>query len=432
MASTTNENYITETILVSLYNRSAGLRKLISGQFGTKVDFGSSIRFTGNNRKNSKDNKYGCPDATSNLGNYIEVKVNSTPLTDHEKKGGMEGKGYERFLNENPSNYLLYIIPDYYDGDFVESDRAKILKWSKILDYIFEQNEYDPFISIIYSKVEGIKEKEIRTFSSYKAKIYESLIKVMEKLPELKIILNNEEESSITIFPDQMEDEDFNFINFNYHGKSKEQYYFYFERDGIALYLPQEFNSFCGSYKGFALVDNWLKMEIMSQKEFWKFSTDEITQRMVKQLKLFLESYEKIENDIENCSKIYEDVFVPALAQFAEEKKLKFEKDKDLMTFYFQKGNEKWWYAFQFEQPNWRDFRYGIFYEGSKKQRVKFEKVLENSLDDEGNWTTYKYFEFPYINWEINVFEEIKTNSRKFIEKHISQKLKEINKALEL
>ena len=140
----------------------------------------------------------------------------------------------------------------------------------------------------------------------------------------------------------------------------------------------------------------------------------------------------KIENDIENCSKIYEDVFVPALAQFAEEKKFKFEKDKDLMTFYFQKGNEKWWYAFQFEQPNWRDFRYGIFYEGSKKQRVKFEKVLENSLDDEGNWTTYKYFEFPYINWEINVFEEIKTNSRKFIEKHISQKLKEINKALEL
>ena len=135
---------------------------------------------------------------------------------------------------------------------------------------------------------------------------------------------------------------------------------------------------------------------------------------------------------MENCSIIYDDFFFPALTQFAEEKNMKFEKDKDLRTFYFQKGNEKWWYAFQFGQQSWRDFLYGIFYEGSKKQRVKFEKVLEDSLDDGGSWTTYKYFEEPYRNWGISTFVEIYDNSRLFIEKHIVQKIDEINKALEL
>ena len=63
---------------------------------------------------------------------------------------------------------------------------------------------------------------------------------------------------------------------------------------------------------------------------------------------------------------------------------------------------------------------------------MKFEKVLEDALDDGGSWTTYKYFEEPYRNWGISTFVEIYDNSRLFIEKHIVQKIDEINKALEL
>ena len=252
MASTTNENYITETILVPLYNHSAGLRKMISKKFGAKVDFGSFIRFTGNNGKNSKDNKYGYPDATSDLGNIIEVKVNYAPLTDYEKKGGMEGNGYERFLNENPDNYLLYIVPDYYKDPFVVSERAKVLTWGKILDYIIEQNDQDPIIPLIYNKVEGFdKVQEIRTFSSYKAKVYESLIKVMEKHSNFLVLLNDE--SGLDIFPAEMNVGDSNTISFRYNTEFKNQYWLNFDRNGVFLSLPQEFNSFLVDSKEFFL-----------------------------------------------------------------------------------------------------------------------------------------------------------------------------------
>ena len=429
MASTTNENYITETILVPLYNRSAGLRKLISRKFGSHVDFGSFIRFTGNNGKNSKDNKYGYPDATSDLGNIIEVKVNYAPLTDYEKKGGMEGNGYERFLNENPSNYLLYIVPDGYTDPFVESERSKILTWGKILDYIIEQNNQDPIISMICNKVEVEKKEIMRTFPSYKAKVYESLIKAMNINSKFFVLLN--EESGLVNFPDEMDAGELNAISFRYNDELKNQYWLNFDRKGIFLSLPQEFNPFLVDSKEFFLDnDDWLKMYVVTQRDFWNFSSDKIAETIIKKLDKFINIYERIENDIDGTSKTYEDIFMPALRQFANDMGLKYEEDKDLKTFYFQKEGESWWYAFQFEDASWRNLVYGIYYDRGGKKRKNYEKVLENSLDDGGCWTSYKHFDEPYKDWGSKVFEEIQGNPQKFIEKHILPKIKEIDKAL--
>ena len=428
MASTTNENYITETILVPLYNRSAGFRKMISKKFGTKVDFGSFIRFTGNNGKNSKENNYGFPDATSDLGNIIEVKINYDSLTDYEKKGGMDGNGYERFLKDNPTNYLLYIVPDYYEDSFVISERAKVLTWSTIVDYITDQNDQDPLISIISNKVEGLEEKEMRTFNSYKAKAYESLIKAMVINPKFLFLLN--ETSGLNEFPDKMENSVLNKISFRYNNEEKKQYWLNFSNKGIFLELPPELNSFCTTDKVFSFIDDSLKVEVISKNNFWKYSTDEIADKIVKKLTVFINSYERIEKDIENYSKIYIDIFFPALTQFAKDKGLEFDKDKDSNTFYFQKEGASWWYAFQFEENYWRNFVYGIFYQGSKKNRTNYEKVLEDSNDDGCEWPSYKYFDIPYKNWGIIVFEELEKNPKNFITKHILSKIKEIDKAL--
>lgn len=143
-----------------------------------------------------------------------------------------------------------------------------------------------------------------------------------------------------------------------------------------------------------------------------------------------LNIYERIENDIEGTSKTYEDIFMPALRQFANDMGLKYEEDKNLQTFYFQKEGESWWYAFQFEDASWRNLVYGIYYDRGGKKRKNYEKVLENSLDDGGCWTSYKHFNEPYKDWGSKVFEEIQGNPQKFIEKHIFSKITEIDKAL--
>ena len=84
MGATNAENYVTETIFIPLYNRSAGFRKLVSKKFGS--NFGSHVFFSGNERNTQFTEKYGCPDVKSDLGNIIEIKTkNSTKLTDNEK-----------------------------------------------------------------------------------------------------------------------------------------------------------------------------------------------------------------------------------------------------------------------------------------------------------------------------------------------------------
>lgn len=293
MASTTSENYVTETILVPLYNRSAGLRKLISKKFGTKVNFGDSIQFTGNNRK---DDKYGHPDATSDSGNYIEVKIyNDCELQESQKKGCKNG--YEKYLNENKDKYLLYIVPDNYShkADFVKNDRSKYMEWGEILDYIREQNEYDPLIPLICDKVEGIKLDEVRTLISYKVKVYESLIKASGKNPKLSIILNDDE--GINVLPDTMGEEDMNVISFKYEGEEeRNQYCFWFEKDGIALYLPEEFTKSYNNHRNkFKLKNGILRMEIVSKKDFWTLTTDEIANKIAKQTKEFVKAYDEAE-----------------------------------------------------------------------------------------------------------------------------------------
>ena len=165
MAATTSENYVTETIFIPLYNRSSGFRKLISKAFPNKVDFGTSIHFTGNERNTSFTEKYGCPDAKSDLDNIIEIKINySAGLTDNEKKGGCNGIGYEKYLKDNKDKYLLYVIPEGYPLEDCVKDKQRVgvITWQKILNYLIEQNEYDPYIPLICNKVEGIGNKEIR------------------------------------------------------------------------------------------------------------------------------------------------------------------------------------------------------------------------------------------------------------------------------
>ena len=186
MASTTSENYVTETILVPLYNRSAGLRKLISKKFGTK-NFGDSIQFT------------------------------------------------------------------------------------------------------------GIKLDEVRTLISYKVKVYESLIKATGKNPKLSIILNDDE--GINVLPDTMGEEDMNVISFKYEWEEeRNQYCFWFERDGIALYLPEEFTKSYNNHRNkFKLKNGNLRMEIVSKKDFWTLTTDEIANKIAKQTKEFVKAYDEAE-----------------------------------------------------------------------------------------------------------------------------------------
>ena len=82
MGIVNNENYITEMIFIPIYNRSKVFRDWISKKF--EKPFGVSIRFTGDEGKRTKTNEFGCPDATSDLGNIIEIKTHTSHTKPYE------------------------------------------------------------------------------------------------------------------------------------------------------------------------------------------------------------------------------------------------------------------------------------------------------------------------------------------------------------
>ena len=297
MASTTYENYVTETIFVPLYNRSEGFRKLIEKAFpkGQRLKFGKSVYFTGNVKNTEETEKYGCPDAKSDSGNYIELKINSkTRLTDSETRNGNNGNGYVRFLKENKDKYLLYVIPkDYERENFVkDKQRVGVITWQEILKYLIEQNKEDPYIGLICDKVEGIGKMELETLSSYKAKVYETLIKCVEEDTRLHIHLNANDDSIINNFPKKMTNDDFDVIFFNYN-ESKDKFGIYFEKNNISFYIERDYID----GKGIKNLENfiadeygWLQLKILSQEDFLKWNTNRIAKEINKKLKVFIKT----------------------------------------------------------------------------------------------------------------------------------------------
>lgn len=437
MAATTSENYVTETIFIPLYNRSAGFRKLISKAFPNKVDFGTSIHFTGNERNTSFTEKYGCPDAKSDLDNIIEIKINySTGLTDNEKKGGCNGNGYEKYLKDNKDKYLLYVIPEGYNLEDCVKDKQRVgvITWKKILSYLNEQNEDDPYIRIINNKVEGTETKEIKTFGSYKAKVYETLIKCMEIDNKFHIHLNAEDDSVINNSPEDMGKDEFSQIAFDYDGL-QDKFFFniYFEKKQISFYLPEE-------YHAFALENGCIyrseedrlkfQLEILSQSDFWKWNTDRSAKEILKQLKIFL----KVFNEMKNAHEVFSEIFLKTISNYAKENELDFEfkdskKDKSKTMYFKRKGKVNWYYAIQFQKPVWQDLCYGIYYEG-RKNRANYSRILQNSKDDSGNWVSYKDVDISFRNWGSEIFSKIQKSPENFINKYIQPLLNEIDIAI--
>ncbi len=121
------------------------------------------------------------------------------------------------------------------------------------------------------------------------------MIKATGKNPKLSIILNDDE--GINVLPDTMGEEDMNVISFKYEGEEeRNQYCFWFEKDGIALYLPEEFTKSYNNHRNkFKLKNGNLRMEIVSKKDFWTLATDEIANKIAKQTKEFVKAYDEAE-----------------------------------------------------------------------------------------------------------------------------------------
>lgn len=185
-----DEDFITEFVLIKLYNRSKAFRKIIEEKFGTEIS--EEIEFSGS--KNKRNPEFGCPDAVGKDGKlYIEVKTRmGTPLTDFETiKGALYVKvkgefkraakcstaetkgnrnkdsfdcyGYRKYLKADKENKLLYLVcnEDYDLSDACpEKDgRVVYMYWTEIIDFLKENNSDDDLIKIIESRVEGL-EKE--------------------------------------------------------------------------------------------------------------------------------------------------------------------------------------------------------------------------------------------------------------------------------
>lgn len=445
MADTTHENYVTESIFVPLYNRSEGVRELISSKFGSGVKFGEHLKFTGNNKP--KDCKYGYPDATSDEGNYIEIKINYGGLQPNEAEGGDEnGYGYGKYLKEKNDKYLLYLIPDDYKDNFVKNKRSKQIYWSEIIEYLRKHNEYDPYITMLTQKVEGLDKHNIRSLESYKAKLYEILLMMMTNNPDISFSITEE---NIASMPQEIDTNDCQAVEFKYRDEIKQEYYLGVDKNEFFLLLPCEFSPFYMS-EGKALFDDYYfekvlikKLSIISISDFWKKEVSELSEIFRKKIETYIKVYERTEKFMNDSKSIYEDVFIKNLDEYAKKHDLDFEYDEDNKTFSFQKKGEKWKYAFQFENKNdWRkdcpppfflrDFLFGIFYNGSKKDRKKYVKILsEPVFQDGGEWVSYKYYDEPYLHWGRTTFEELKKSPMKFIEKVIGSKMKEIDKAIE-
>ncbi|WP_191014332.1 hypothetical protein [Treponema zioleckii] len=149
-----DENYITDKVLVPLYNKSEEFRKFISNKFGNTVAFGDRLRTTCDERNDDDGN----PDAkTTDEKLFIEVKINNNAkLTKNEREGGK----YEQWLCEKTNHYLLYIVNDDFDmEDAVKHKRVKKICWKEIYDFIENFDNTAPELKILKDSVEGLAEK---------------------------------------------------------------------------------------------------------------------------------------------------------------------------------------------------------------------------------------------------------------------------------
>ncbi len=204
-------------------------RNLISKKFGLKGNaFGERMVCTCDKRKGGSE--YGNPAAKTSSENIVEVKTRtSTPLTEYEKKKGMNGNGYEKYLKEN-DKLLLYVFPDDYDEQGRIDRKAAVIYWSEILNHLKKENCNDPYISQILEKVDCDDDGKIMTLPSYRARLFELCARITSLNNNFKVDFNK---SPTNHFPYNSRD-DGNAICFYYpDGKSED--FFWFAYSGIEI-----------------------------------------------------------------------------------------------------------------------------------------------------------------------------------------------------
>ena len=280
--STRDENYVTETIFVPLYNRSMSFRNLISKKFGLKGDaFGERMVCTCDKRKGGSE--YGNPDAKTNLDNIVEIKTRiSTPLTTYEKKKGMDGNGYEKYLKEN-NKLLLYVFPDGYDEQGKIDKKSAVIYWSEILTHLKKENINDPFISQILEKVDCDDDDEIMTLASYKSRIYELCARIASMNKNFKVDFNK---TTINHFPYNSRD-DWNVVCFSSPNGETEDFFCLNddEEEGVLLsfsdYKGMEKELKNHDYKPFKnkYEDRYYK-DVMPHTDFTKKNMDYLAKKI--------------------------------------------------------------------------------------------------------------------------------------------------------
>ena len=442
MGELRDENYVTETIFIPLYNRSLSFRKMISRKFKIE-NFGNSIRFTGDENKNSPDNKYGCPDARSDLGNIIEIKTKTTTkLYPNECSGGDKGNGYEQYLIDHTDNLLLYIVPYGYNlkNAVRIKDRVQALTWTEIVNFLREQNDSDPLIGLIYNKVDNVEVKQVKTLESYKAKVYEVLTRLCALNGALSIKLEEKNSKSfpITSYPEKMKETDWAGIDFSYGDSVGE---LWFGKKDIWLYLRVEYG-----YEDILLEqgfkydesDDAYIMQIISQDDFWEKDAEELAYIF----NSCILSHQYAKNEIYNMKNfeyphILTSTVKPKLEQIAKKHSLVLDIDEELIKkgcFYFKA--ESWSYGFEFDIEDWNDFYYGIKYlekndekNISKQNKKLLINILKGSTDNTDWYPSWKYADSPYRNWNGETFQSIKKAPEQFAE-YVDGKLCEMEKAL--
>lgn len=438
MGEIREENYITETIFIPLYNRSATFRKWISDKFGKP--FGDSIRFTGDEGKNNKENKFGYPDATSDFGNIIEIKTKQErKLELSESAGGDDGKGYEQYLNENTDKLLLYVVPEGYDlrNRVTIKQRVNSITWNEIVNFLREQNDSDPMIGLIYRKVDNVEVNQVKTLKSYKAKVYEVMTRLCALNGAISINLddNNSKNYPFNSYPEEMKENDWAGIDFSYgifpgelwFGKKDILLYFRANRGYDDILLEQGFEYY-------ATDDAYIK-QVISQEDFFKKDVDELP--LIFNSCILCHQYAN--NEILRINFEFKNILKmkvkPVLDTIAKKHSIEFDAE-NIEDGCFCFNAELWRYCFEFAEDDWGDFFYGIKYYNkndeeniTKQQKKLLINILKGSSDDTDWYPSWKWAEEPYRNWNGLTFKNISKNPEVF-GKFVDDKLIEIEKAL--
>lgn len=419
-----DENYVTETIFIPLYNRSATFRDFVSNRFGKGKEFGVSLRFTGDERPNDG---YGNPDAKTEKENIVEIKIKlSTRLQKNEEKGGE----YEKYLKKNPDRFLLYVLPkDYDETNVVKGENVKIIHWDDIVKFLRKQNNTDPMIGQIYNKVENIKleENEMETVGDYKAKVYEVLTRVASLNSAIRFELDGKfsKDYPLSQLPKKLGKDDWQVIDFNYikdfNGK------IWFNKDEVKItfgFDSSRYDDILLKY-GFTYSeeDNEFITSncIISQPDFLNKDADEISFIFNE----YLLKYQSAINEAQLMRLSLEKNLTPVLEELANKYKYKLDS-KNIWDGCFSFTNGNFEYYFEFNKPGWNDFYYGVRGTGDMDKKIK--NILPDSKCEDG-YPSWKYAKTPWRKWNEDTFKIIKNNPQKIID-YIDNVLNEITKAL--